>query len=150
MQRVTIGALAKQIGVGAGALRYYEARGLLVPAGRSRAGYRLYDRQELKRLRFIRRAQELGFSLEDIAVLLKLSQNRSARAADVRRITAEKMADIERRIKDLERMKGGLQALAEKCDGQGSAIDCPILAALNAEDDWDRGDRDDAGDCVSG
>ncbi|MHB1566332.1 MAG: MerR family DNA-binding protein [Acidiferrobacter sp.] len=139
MQRVTIGALAKQIGVGAGALRYYEALGLLVPAGRSRAGYRLYDQKELKQLHFIRRAQELGFSLEEIAVLLKLSQNRSAQAADVRRITAEKMADIERRIKDLERMKCGLQALAGKCDGQGSVIDCPILAALNADEDLDLG-----------
>ncbi|MHB8254934.1 MAG: heavy metal-responsive transcriptional regulator [Acidiferrobacter sp.] len=136
MRTVTIGILAKQAGVGAGTLRYYEALGLLAPAGRSASGYRLYHRTELKRLRFIRRAQELGFSLEEIAELLKLSQQSSARAADVKRLTETKIADIDRRIQDLERMRRGLQALAGRCHGRGSVADCPILAALNADDEF--------------
>lgn len=135
MQTVTIGTLAKQAGVGAGTLRYYETLGLLAPAKRSASGYRLYYQKEIKRLRFIRRAQELGFSLDEIAVLLDLSQKTSAQAADIKRLTEEKMADIDRRIKDLERMKQGLQALAQKCHGRGSVAECPILAALNADDE---------------
>ncbi|MHB1515342.1 MAG: MerR family transcriptional regulator [Acidiferrobacteraceae bacterium] len=131
MQTVTIGALAKQAGVGAGTLRYYERLGLLPPAGRSPSGYRLYHVTDMKRLRFIRRAQELRFSLGEITLLLKLNQERNAQAADVRRLTEEKLSDIAERIYDLKRIQQALQALARQCHRKGPAADCPILAALN-------------------
>ena len=128
---VTIGVLAKRAGMGAGALRYYETLGLIQPAGRSRGGYRMYRDEDLRRLRFIRRAQELGFSLDEVAALLRLSERPGGRAADVRRLTREKLRDIDRRIHDLERMKQGLERLSGRCRGEGPATECPILAALN-------------------
>ncbi len=133
MDTLTIGVLAKQAGVAPGTLRYYERVGLLAPAARSLSGYRLYPREEIKRLRFIRRAQELGFSLEEVALLLRLHADSAARARDVKTLAEEKIADIERRIRDLTRMKEGLNALSRTCDGTGPAATCPILAALNAD-----------------
>ncbi|HQU16277.1 MAG: heavy metal-responsive transcriptional regulator [Chromatiales bacterium 21-64-14] len=134
MQTMTIGTLAKQAGVGAGTLRYYERLGLLAPPQRTAAGYRVYQPAAARRLRFIRRAQELGFSLEEIAALLGMSENPGASARDVKRLTKEKIADIESRIRDLDRMRRGLETLAGHCSGRGSTADCPILAALNQDD----------------
>ena len=129
---VTIGVLAKRAGMGTGTLHYYETLGLIAPVGRSRGGYRMYRDEDLRRLRFIRRAQELGFSLDEVAALLRLSESHGARAADVRHLTLEKLRDIDRRIRDLERMKQGLERLSGRCHGEGPASECPILAALNA------------------
>jgi MerR family copper efflux transcriptional regulator len=135
MQTVTIGKLAKDIGIGAGALRYYERLGLLPPANRTASGYRLYGAAAATRLRFIRRAQALGFSLEEIAELLALSDNPRGRARDVKRVTQAKIADIEQRIEALKRMKRGLATLEAHCSGHGGTRECPILAALNRDDD---------------
>ncbi|MDX1374311.1 MAG: heavy metal-responsive transcriptional regulator [Burkholderiales bacterium] len=134
MQTVTIGKLAKDIGIGAGALRYYERLGLLPPASRTASGYRVYGAPAAQRLRFIRRAQALGFSLEEIAQLLALSDNPRARARDVKRVTQAKIADIEGRIAALRRMKRGLETLEARCSGHGHIGECPILAALGGED----------------
>ena len=135
MQTVTIGTLAKQAGVGTGTLRYYESLGLLAPTDRSGSGYRLYHAQEIDRLRFIRRSQELGFTLAEIAVLLRLNHRTDMQAVDVKRLTEEKIADIDARIKDLALMRQGLHALVHRCDGSGSAAECPILAALNGAEE---------------
>lgn len=134
MQRVTIGKLARDVGIGAGTLRYYEQRGLLPPAQRTAAGYRVYGAAAATRLRFIRRAQALGFSLEEVAELLALSDNPRARARDVKRVTQAKIADIAQRIDALERMKQGLATLEAHCSGHGHTGECPILAALNQAD----------------
>ncbi|HCA27807.1 MAG TPA: heavy metal-responsive transcriptional regulator [Betaproteobacteria bacterium] len=131
MQTMTIGKLAKQSGLGAGTLRYYERLGLIAPMQRTEAGYRMYRADAAQRLRFIRRAQALGFSLDQVRELLLLSDNPGAGAAEVKQLTREKIVDIEARIRDLERMKQGLEALEERCPGHGSTTDCPILAALN-------------------
>ncbi len=131
MQTITIGKLAKQSGLGAGALRYYERLGLITPMQRTAAGYRIYHADAAQRLRFIRRVQALGFSLDQILELLLLSDNPNASAAEVKQLTREKIADIEARIRDLKRMKQELEALEERCHGQGSTADCPILVALN-------------------
>jgi len=135
METFTIGALAKEAGIAPGTLRYYEQVGLLVPSGRSRSGYRLYQRGDRHRLRFIRRAQELGFSLDEIGWLLRASNHMEAQAADIKRLVQEKLADIDCRIRDLERVKQGLVSLDRRCDGEGSANQCPILAALNGEEE---------------
>ena len=127
----TIGRLSRQTGIAAETLRYYERRGLITPAQRTHAGYRLYEPDAAQRLRFIRRAQTLGFSLDEIAELLVLNDNPAESAASVKRLTQAKISDIETRIRDLERMKQALERLAEECPGHGSTADCPILEALN-------------------
>jgi len=134
MQPVTIGKLARDVGIGAGTLRYYEQLGLFPPAQRTAAGYRVYGAAAAARLRFIRRAQALGFSLEEVAELLALSDNPRARARDVKRVTQAKIADITQRIDALERMKQGLATLEAHCSGHGHTGECPILAALNQAD----------------
>lgn len=134
MQTMTIGKLARDIGIGPGTLRYYERLGLLAPAERTAAGYRKYGEPAARRLRFIRRAQALGFTLEEVAELLKLSDNPRASARQVKKATQAKIADIEQRIDALVRMKQGLATLEAQCSGHGHTGECPILAALNHED----------------
>ena len=135
MPTLTIGKLARETGVAAETLRYYERRGLITPTQRTTSGYRLYRPDATRRLRFIRRAQALGFSLDEIAELLSLSDNPTKSAAEVKQLTHTKVSDIDARIRDLERMKQGLVALKASCSGHGSTADCPILAALNQSND---------------
>ncbi|HPE81285.1 MAG: Zn(2+)-responsive transcriptional regulator [Sedimenticolaceae bacterium] len=132
MGNLTIGKLARQANVGVETLRYYERRGLIEPQRRTDSGYRLYDDDAGRRLQFIRRAQTLGFSLDEIAELLSLSNQPTASAADVKRLARAKINDIEARIRDLDRMKTALSALEDQCPGHaGTTAECPILAALN-------------------
>jgi len=131
MSQMSIGQLARRAGVAVDTVRYYERNQLLPPAGRLASGYRQYSDTELKRLRFIRRAKALGFTLADIRELLSLSDQRSVpkikRAAEVR------LADIERRVADLQQIRDGLKTLVAACPGHGRADACPILNALNEE-----------------
>ena len=123
-----IGQLAQRAGVAIDTVRYYERSGLLPPSGRLASGYRRYGEIELKRLRFIRRAKVLGFTLEDIRELLMLSDEHNV--AEVRTAAQAKVADIERRIAELERVRDGLRTLIAACPGHGRAEACPILNAL--------------------
>ncbi len=133
---LTIGKVAKRSGVAVETLRFYERRGLIEPRDRTDAGYRLYREDVLRRLRFIRRAQALGFSLDEIAELLALSDNPAESAAEVKRLTHDKIEDIETRIRDLERMRDGLAELEARCPGhRGTTAECPILAALDRDDE---------------
>lgn len=127
-----IGQLARRAGVGIDTVRYYERNGLLGPRSRLASGYRRYGSLELARLRFIRRAQGLGFKLGEIKTLLALSAQRDV--AKVKTSAAEKLADVEARIAALVRMRDGLATLIAACPGHGKAEDCPILRALGAED----------------
>jgi len=132
MSNFSIGKLAESAGVAIDTVRYYERNGLLQPAGRLASGYRRYGEAELRRLRFIRRAKALGFSLEDIRTLLELSAERSV--AKVKRAAQLKLADIEARIAELERVGAGLRKLIAACPGHGRAEACPILNALTDEE----------------
>ena len=132
MSNLGIGQLAKRAGVAIDTVRYYERNDLLSPAGRLASGYRRYGEAELKRLRFIRRAKALGFTLEDIRGLLSLSDERSVDR--IKQAAEAKLADIDRRIDELERIREGLRNLVKACPGHGRAEHCPILNALNAED----------------
>lgn len=125
-----IGALARRVGVARETLRHYERLGLIAPIGRSAANYRLYGKAAERRLAFIRRAQRLGFSLEDIGELLSLHHRAGARAAEAKRITETRLREVEAKIRDLERMRRGLAELTAACSGEGSAAECPILASL--------------------
>ena len=131
MSAFGIGELAKRAGVAIDTVRYYERNDLLSPSSRMASGYRRYGEVELKRLRFIRRAKALGFSLIDIRALLALSDERSV--AKVKRAAELKLADIEQRIAELERIRAGLHRLVAACPGHGRAEACPILNALTQE-----------------
>jgi MerR family transcriptional regulator, copper efflux regulator len=131
MRELGIGELAKRAGVRIDTVRYYERSGLLSPHTRSASGYRRYRDLEVARLRFIRRAQALGFTLGEIKSLLKLSAQRNV--AQVKRSAQEKLADVDRRINQLQRIREGLAELICECPGHGRAEDCPILRALGRE-----------------
>ena len=132
MSSLSIGQLAQQAGVAIATVRYYERNALLAPAGRLASGYRRYGVTELKRLRFIRRAKALGFTLDDIRALLTLSDERDV--AQVKRAAQRKLGDIEQRIAELERIRAGLNTLITACPGHGRAEACPILNALTQEE----------------
>jgi len=124
-----IGKLARLAGVGIDTIRYYERNGLLEPRGRLASGYRRYGEVELARLRFIRRAQKLGFTLKEIQALLGLSAKHDV--AQIRTAATAKLADVDSRIADLQRVRAGLAELVAACPGHGQAADCPILKALS-------------------
>ena len=132
MQDLGIGELAKRAGVGIDTVRYYERSGLLAPHMRLPSGYRRYRDLEVARLRFIRRAQALGFTLDEIKSLLRLSAQRNV--AQVKRSAQKKLADVDRRIEELQRVRKGLAELIAQCPGHGRAEDCPILRALGSEE----------------
>ena len=128
---LNIGQAAAHSGVSAKMIRHYESLGLLPAVHRTDAGYRQYGEKEVHTLRFIRRARALGFSMIEIAELLKLWQNRRRASADVKRIALAHVADLERRIAEMEAMKQTLGHLAHCCQGN-SRPDCPILTELAA------------------
>ncbi len=124
-----IGEAATRSGVSAKMIRYYETLSLLPKVGRTDSGYRQYGPKEVHTLRFIRHARELGFSMAEIAALLKLWQNRRRASADVKRIALSHVADLDRRMAEMATMKRTLEALAECCHGDGRP-ECPILEEL--------------------
>ena len=132
MNSIGIGTLATRAGVSIDTVRYYERGGLLAPKTRLASGYRRYSDLEVARLRFIRRAQALGFSLKEVKDLLALSNLRDV--ARVKRAAQEKLADVQERIASLERVRKGLADLIAACPGHGRAADCPILKALGEEE----------------
>jgi len=133
MSDLTIGEIAKRAGVHVETLRYYERRGLVQEPPRTAANYRVYPADTVRRVRFIKRAQELGFSLEEIGELLSLRAAPKARCNDVRRRAESRLADIDQKMRDLRRMKKALSALVAQCSGRGPVTDCPILEAIDAE-----------------
>jgi MerR family copper efflux transcriptional regulator len=133
MEALGIGQLAKRGGVGIDTVRYYERNGLLTPQTRLASGYRRYGDIQLARLRFIRRAQGLGFTLREIKQLLALSAQRDV--GRVKRSAQAKLLDVKARIVALERVRDGLTTLIEACPGHGRAADCPILQALTSEEE---------------
>ncbi|MBX9680752.1 MAG: MerR family DNA-binding protein [Gemmataceae bacterium] len=133
MKPLTIGQVAKRTGIGIETIRFYERQGLLQQPERKASGYRQYTENVLARLRFIRRAKELGFSLREIGELFAIQDDSDTTRADVKELTARKLADIEARILDLHRMRGALTKLLAACPGHGPLQGCPILDALNHE-----------------
>ena len=128
---VKIGELARCAGVNVQTVRYYERRGLLDEPRRRDSGYREYPLAAVARLRFIRRAQELGFTLAEIGDLLTLRLDPDTTSADVKGKAEEKVREIEEKILDLKRMRDALLHLAGRCrGGQGPTGDCPLLDAL--------------------
>lgn len=127
---LTIGQLAAQAGMNAQTVRYYERRELVPRPSRSGGGYRLYEPDTVSRLRFIKRAQDLGFSLEEIRELLALRVVRPAACERVEARTRAKIALVERKIAELSRMRATLEDLANACRRRERTAECPILGAL--------------------
>ncbi|MHB1544023.1 MAG: MerR family transcriptional regulator [Gammaproteobacteria bacterium] len=124
-----IGEVAKRTGVRVDTIRYYERAGLLPEPARRPSGYRTYDAEAIRRLRFIRRAKALGFSLAEISELLTISTRRDMQA--VKNAARRKLSDLDQRIGKLTHIRDALGMLIEHCPGRGEAALCPILAALN-------------------
>jgi len=124
-----IGEAAARSGVSTKMIRHYESLSLLPKVGRTASGYRQYGPREVHTLRFVRRSRELGFSMVEIAALLKLWQNRRRASADVKRIALSHVADLDRRMGEMAAMKRTLESLAACCHGDDRP-DCPILDEL--------------------
>ena len=130
----TIGRLAQEVGINLETVRFYERQGLLLKPPRSASGYRLFPADTTRRLRFIKRAQELGFSLNEIRELLTLRMSLRTTSTEIRKRTEAKIADIEGKIKSLNSMRKSLVKLARSCHGCGPVSDCPILESLDGEE----------------
>ena len=130
-QRISIGDLAKETGTKVVTVRYYEQIGLLPVPSRTAGNYRTYTNEHMRRLRFIRRCRDLGFTLDQIRDLLRLSSQKDEECADVDRITAQHLIEIEQKISDLKRLARELRRLNNCCQGNGIIADCRILEALS-------------------
>lgn len=132
--KLLIGDLAEATGVGVETVRFYERKGLLPEPPRSDAGYRLYDNQAVRRLRFIRKAKELGFTLAETKDLLELRVTDPAACDDVAHRAREKIAAVEDRIRELDRVRRVLNELVETCAARAPTNECPILAVLDGQE----------------
>jgi MerR family mercuric resistance operon transcriptional regulator len=132
---LTIGRLAQAVGINLETVRFYERQGLLPKPPRSTSGYRLFPADAARRLKFIKRAQELGFSLSEIRELLALKMSPRTTSTEIRKRTETKIADIERKIKTLNSMRRSLVKLAGSCSGCSPLSECPILESLDREDE---------------
>lgn len=131
---LTIGAVAKCAGVPIDTIRYYEREGLLPEPLRTASGYRSYGDGTVAQLRFIRRGKALGFTLDEIRELLALSSDRQRGVKAVKKRAQARLASIEARIAELQRVRDGLVELVASCPGHGAPEECPILRALNEEE----------------
>jgi MerR family transcriptional regulator, copper efflux regulator len=130
---LTIGRLAKAAGVNVQTVRYYERRKLLPPTSRMPSGYRLYSDEALRRLRFIRNAQALGFTLREVAGLLNLRVSSATRCGDVKRKAQAKLMGVNEKVRDLQALARALRSLIETCQAGQPTARCPILHALEGE-----------------
>ena len=131
-QALKIGQLAQRAAVNLQTIRYHEREGLLPEPRRLSSGYRLYTDSMVRRVRFIKRAQEIGFSLAEIRELLSLRAD--GQRNEVRAIAQAKIADIEDKMRTLKAMKTVLNRLTERCSGCGPTSECPILESIDSEE----------------
>ncbi len=132
---LTIGQVAHRAGIGVETVRFYERKGLVEEPPRADSGYRQYPEDVVARLRFIRRAKELGFMLSEISELLSLRVDPDITCADVKKQAEFKIADVEEKIRVLQGIKTALKKLAASCVGTGPTSECPILEAMDSQDE---------------
>lgn len=138
MAYLTIGILAKKAGVATETIRYYERSQLLPPAERLQSGYRVYGTDTVKRIRFIKQAQALGFTLNEIMDLLALTDNDDTDCAAINAAAKAKLTEIDQKIKALQKMQNGLSVLAERCPGDDKPLtECSIINHLYGKDPSD-------------
>lgn len=129
---LTIGDIGRVLGLSADTLRYYEKIGLLPRVNRSASGIRRYGERDLSRLRFIQRAQKMGFSLAEIAQLLAMRDNPQRARENVRRLTAAKLDEVETRLQELTLLRNEMRLLLNLC--QGAKTGCPIIETIGKID----------------
>jgi MerR family transcriptional regulator, copper efflux regulator len=134
MSSLTIGQLAKAAAVNVETIRFYERTGIIPTPPRRRSGYRQYPPEFVRRIRFIKRTQELGFSLKETVELLSLRVDSQTVCADVKLLAEAKVKDIEQKIQTLQRMKQILTELLAHCNSQEPTSACPMLAALDTHE----------------
>ncbi len=137
MQTMTRGEIARRTGVNIETVRYYEQRGLIPKPSRSASGYRTYTEDYVERILFIKRAQELGFTLQEIVELLSLRVDPDMDRGEVKQRAEAKLADIEEKIRDLRRMAHALTTLVATCSGCGPTSECPILETMQSAEAFD-------------
>lgn len=130
MERYTISQLAQAVGVPTTTLRYYERAGLLKPEDRSQGNYRLYSDESLRRLKFIRAAQAIGFTLDDVKLLLGNNDGKPLACCDVQALIADRLSEIDRRLKDLRHVQRVLQTAMTKCRASARAGRCAVIETL--------------------
>lgn len=128
-----IGELARRCDVNIDTIRYYERAGLLPEPDRLASGYRRYQTSDIDRLRFVRRAKTLGFTLGEIRELLALSDHRDEDMGELKTAATAKLIDVEARLAELTRIRDGLRTMVESCPGHGALTQCPILNALTSD-----------------
>ena len=131
---MTRGELARRCGVNFETVRYYEARGLIPKPARTASNYRVYDQEAVRRVHFVKRAQDLGFTLEEIRELLSLRAAPRARCAEVYARAEAKLADIDAKLRSLRSMRRALAKLMDECKGGTGTSDCPILETLEEDE----------------
>lgn len=130
-----IGEVAKRADVNKETVRYYEKRELIPQPDRRRSGYRIFTHRHINQIKFIKRSQELGFTLSEIQELLELRMDEDTTCSEIKSEAQEKYQDVVKKIEDLVRMKETLVDLIDSCSGEGPKGDCPILGALEGETD---------------
>lgn len=133
--KITIGKVAKQAGVNIQTVRFYERKGLVPASGRKgsdmvHAGYRIYNEDAVRKIRFIKNAQDLGFTLKEIASLLRLRVSQRAKCGDVKKKAEVKLQDVRRKIGHLEALESALLSLIKSCRNRATTDQCPILQSL--------------------
>ena len=134
MKTLSIGQVARQAGIGVETIRFYEREGLLEEPPRRDSGYRQYPEQVIKQIHFIQRAKRLGFSLKEIAELLLLRVDSQTSCEEVKQRTEAKIAEVERKVIELQRMRQALLHIHSLCIGQGPTGRCPMLDALDQQE----------------
>lgn len=129
---ITRGTLAKRFGCHLETVRYYEKIGLLHPPARSQGGYRLYKTDDQRRLRFILRGRELGFSIDELRSLLSLVDSETYTCGEIHDLTVDHLGGVRRKIADLKRLEGTLARISSECSG-GEVPECPVIDALWAD-----------------
>lgn len=131
MKAFTVGVLANETGINVETVRYYEKMKLMPRPKRRESRYRIYDEQDLSRLKFITRSKELGFKLKEIKELLNLKVNSQSKCGDIKQLADHKISDIKEKIKDLKSMKKQLEKLVVQCVNEElTTEDCPIVKSL--------------------
>jgi Hg(II)-responsive transcriptional regulator len=133
MRDLSIGQLARKSRVNVETIRFYERRGLIPEPPRRESGYRQYSEDGVSRIQFIKRAKELGFSLKEISELLSLRVDPDTTCGDVKKRAEAKIAEVEEKMRALQRIKKALTKLVALCRGSGPTSECPIIEALSAE-----------------
>lgn len=132
----SIGQLARQAGCKVETVHYYEKTGLMPEPPRTEGGHRCYALGHVKRLNFIRRSRELGFSIEQIRELLRFIDEPDHYCGEIKAMAMQKAREAQQKINDLERLKAGLNQMVAQCKGEGYSMDdCPIIEALYASGD---------------